>query len=369
MSTDNGSASSSATDLPRDSRQPNLIACAVITWLASGIFVGLRLYTRRILINVLGPTDWCILAAWIFSAGVTASVLEEVYHGLGLHAWNFDFSEYIEYARAGWYQLVFYFLALCLTKVSILLLYLHIFSFHWVRVAAKVVLAVVVLSNLYIMAVVFTACVPLKAFWDYTLRGSAYCQPNSMWWSNTGLHMSTDFLIWALPLPIIGSLRLPRREKVVLLGLFAMGFFVCFVSILRLWTAIDSEEHPSSDFFYDQAILTYWTLVEVNTAILCACTMTLKPLVGKWLPAMVEPPESGFDGRDPYSADGAGPPLTVGSKPSRGQLRVRTSYDSWLRDFRDFPRKPADVQVVALNDGLNRENTEARPATSRQHQG
>jgi hypothetical protein len=103
--------------------------------------------------------------------------------------------------------------------------------------------------------------------------------------------------------------------------------------------------------------------VEVNTAILCACTMTLKPLVGKWFPAMVEPPESGFDGRDPYSADGAGPPLTVGSKPSRGQLRVRTSYDSWLRDFRDFPRKPADVQVVALNDGLNRENTVRISAT------
>jgi hypothetical protein len=37
-------------------------------------------------------------------------------------------------------------------------------------------------------AVTFTACIPLRSYWDVSVP-KRYCHAQSMWWSNTGLHM------------------------------------------------------------------------------------------------------------------------------------------------------------------------------------
>lgn len=224
MSNEGSPATVDVSKLPHDNIQPNIIACAVVTWVIAAVFVALRFYTRGLIIRVLGWTDWCIFLALVCSAGVTASSIEQVHAGIGLHAWDFDLNEVIPLSKGGWYTLLWYSLSLCFTKISILLLYLAIFSYHWVRIAGKVILAAVVISNAWILGVVFTACIPLEAYWDYTLRESAWCQPQPSWWANIGLHIATDFLIFLLPMPVITTLRLPRRQKYILVGVFTLGF-------------------------------------------------------------------------------------------------------------------------------------------------
>lgn len=44
-----------------------LIVCAVITAGLSGIFLVLRLYTRKFLAQGLGWDDFCIVCAWVCS--------------------------------------------------------------------------------------------------------------------------------------------------------------------------------------------------------------------------------------------------------------------------------------------------------------
>lgn len=63
------------TDAGR-SLQADIVACAVITWLIALGFVVVRFYTRGRLNNVLGASDWCIIPALVFAAGVMASSLE-----------------------------------------------------------------------------------------------------------------------------------------------------------------------------------------------------------------------------------------------------------------------------------------------------
>ncbi len=110
-----------------------------------------------------------------------------------------------------------------MSKVSILLLYLHIFAFQWVRVAGQVVLAIVVISNIYMVVAVFTACIPLQAFWDIRITDK-YCHPQSVWWANTSLLIITDFLIFLLPMPAVWTLNVPRKQRFALLGIFGLGF-------------------------------------------------------------------------------------------------------------------------------------------------
>ncbi|KAL2167290.1 hypothetical protein VTG60DRAFT_1449 [Thermothelomyces hinnuleus] len=271
-------------DLPHDSLQLNIIVSSTICWFIAALFVALRFYTRGIIIRVLGWSDWSILLALILSGVTCGSVIEQAIHGAGYHIWDLDPNDTasaIAWGRAAWYGMLFYALTLAFSKMAILLLYIHLFAFKWARKAGQVLLGVVVISHLYMTIVTFTACIPLRSYWDFTIT-KKYCHPQSMWWSSTGLHMVTDFLIFLLPMPVVWTIRLPRRQKFALSGVFGFGFIVCFISILRLLQLIRAQTDP--DFTWVAAELSYLTAVEVNGAIVCACVMTLKPLLARVFP-------------------------------------------------------------------------------------
>lgn len=64
---------------------------------------------------------------------------------------------------------------------------------------------------------------------------------------------------------------------------------VCIISIVRLIALINITQYPSWDGFYSSANMIYWTAVEVNAAIACACIMTLKPLIQRVFPRLLSP--------------------------------------------------------------------------------
>ncbi|KAL2147693.1 hypothetical protein VTI28DRAFT_7045 [Corynascus sepedonium] len=276
------------------SLQPDIIACAVITFLIAFTFVALRFYTRGWLNNVLGASDWCILPALLCAAGMTASSLEQVARGAGKHAWEVDLSTLPAFERASWYGILFYNLSLTLTRISILLLYSRIFTYSWIKRAIRVVMILVISLGIWLVVSVCTACMPLEAFWDWSLffKQQVFCQSPNLWWANAALHIASDFVIIALPLPVLSSLNLPRRQKYAIIGVFALGFFVCIFSIIRLVTLIEITQSQSWDGMYTATNLIYWTNVEVNASISCACIMTLKPLIQRLFPGLLSPSKS-----------------------------------------------------------------------------
>ena len=92
----------------------------------------------------------------------------------------------------------------------------------------KLLLAIVVISQLFILCVYFTGVIPLDSFWDLS-KQPLFVQSDQMYWACAGLHMSTDVLIFMLPLPIIMVLRIPRRQKIALCGVFSLGFGYTFL--------------------------------------------------------------------------------------------------------------------------------------------
>lgn len=129
-------------------------------------------------------------------------------------------------AKTGWWTVFFYGLSLYCSQVSIMLLYIRIWNFPWVRRVAYVLLAGVLVYNLLVMIMVLTACIPLHAWWDIPLQlsGTVYCHKKAIWWANTYLHIIFDFLVYLLPMPVILQVRFPTRQKVLLFVLFAFGF-------------------------------------------------------------------------------------------------------------------------------------------------
>ncbi|EGZ76112.1 hypothetical protein NEUTE2DRAFT_153137 [Neurospora tetrasperma FGSC 2509] len=310
-----------ASERAHDSLRPNIYASTVICWLIAALFVGLRLYTRSVIIRVLGPTDWSILAALVFSLATSVGTIEQAINGSGLHVWDIDCSDAavgIAWYRASWYSLVFYTLCLYFSKASILLLYIHLFNFRWARLGGQILLSIVTISYVCMLAVCFVATIPLNSYWDSTIQRQ-WTAPQSMWWSSTGLHMATDFLIFLLPLPVVWSVMLPKRQKIALSVVFGFGFVICFISILRLLKLLKvqtTRNHPT-DWTYNAAELTYLTALECNGAIVCACVMTLRPFIVKYFPKLLASHSRypiGSNGQGGRLSDSITPP-TIGSKP------------------------------------------------------
>jgi hypothetical protein len=114
-------------------------------------------------------------------------------------------------------------------------------------------------------------------------------------------------MVAILPIKVIWRLQVPSRQKVALLGILTIGWFVCVVSILRLNALVILSKHPDDRTFYSAATA-YWSAIEINLGIVCASLPALKPLVVKIIP--------GFSTR--HSSRGYGTELSGGKGRSYG---------------------------------------------------
>lgn len=103
------------------------------------------------------------------------------------------------------------------------------------------------------------------------------------WYVNGGINIATDLLIAVLPVRTIWALQIPKQQKIALVSILTIGWFVCVVSILRLHSLIMLAAHPD-DFTWYGAATAYWSSIEMNLAIVCASLPALKPLIVKLIP-------------------------------------------------------------------------------------
>ena len=125
-----------------------------------------------------------------------------------------------------WASQIVYKLTINLTKTSICLLYLRIFStvdkVNFRRVVYCVMAYVLLYAFASIIATIFQ-CVPVERIWNKKVPGSCI-DLTAFWYANAAANIIGDIAIFILPMPVIRSLNLPRREKFGLTMVFALGF-------------------------------------------------------------------------------------------------------------------------------------------------
>jgi hypothetical protein len=65
-------------------------------------------------------------------------------------------------------------------------------------------------------------CKPVHKYWDSAVAGTCM-NAESHFWSTSIIGIVIDWAIWLLPIPVVGRLRLPRRQKMGLLVVFGLG--------------------------------------------------------------------------------------------------------------------------------------------------
>ena len=81
----------------------------------------------------------------------------------------------------------------------------------------------------------------------------------------------------------------------------------------------------SLDFSWDYTIPGYWTTIEINFAIICACFMTFKPLIVRVFPSLDRRRRSSSDG-ERFAVLPGGVPPTIGSKPTKASTPDTPGY-------------------------------------------
>ncbi|EOD50841.1 putative pth11-like integral membrane protein [Neofusicoccum parvum UCRNP2] len=249
------------------------------------IILSSRLVIRTCVVSSFGPDDWFIIAAMLFTITMSAMMILQVHHGLGKHVWEVSPAEQMDLSKYLYVSVIFYNGAVGLVKISILLQYLRIFATKRMQRACYVIL---VLNSMFAIETVIISvfdCTPIPFFWDKTIPNGHCVDFGAMWFSHASVNIVFDLVLVILPMPVINSLNLPRKQKIALMGIFALGTFASVTSMLRLQSIYNVSY--STDITYDNVGAALWSAVEINTAIICASLPTFKAVVNRIFPRLL----------------------------------------------------------------------------------
>ncbi|KAF9691194.1 hypothetical protein EKO04_010901 [Ascochyta lentis] len=267
-------------------QQSALIPALVFTSLALFV-VSLRWYSRiRLAPGTWRVEDYVISAALLLSVSMTAVVGAEF--GLDM-APPIDEQSSLQ-RLSGMLKLVFaqsllYQLSVNLVKATFTLQYLRIFShLRYPKYHCYILFVLILGATAWGFFGIVFLCSPVNTYWD--VKADVKCEDAERHFLSTSIiGIIIDWAIWILPMPIVGKLKLPRRQKRGLWVVFGLGGFVCVVSILRL-TLVQQAAHQGK-MTTSGTYAVVWSTIEVNVAIICASVLVMKPLFAKWVPAMV----------------------------------------------------------------------------------
>jgi fucose permease len=262
--------------------------------------------------------------------------------GLGLHEVDIPAADDAPLLVAEYVTILLFNPALMATKTSILLLYLRLARDQkkFLRIASYVTLAVVNVGGIALTFTTAFQCRPVKAAYDLTVANPICISIETIYLASAPVNVTTDLAIFVLPIPVLTGLRLPRRQKSILLLTFVLGAFVTVVDVVRIYfmqlAATSLDILPSGlgritslEFSYNASMALMWSVIEVNVGIICACIPTLRPLVKRLAPVMVS---------EHARSSGEHELMEVSSSSQGG-----ASLDSWGRKKLLQQRSPTEV--------------------------
>ncbi|KAL5001726.1 hypothetical protein BDV10DRAFT_159610 [Aspergillus recurvatus] len=268
----------SACGVPEESQANLTPALAGSLGMLALIMVGLRIGWRTATKKAFGWDDGFILLAIACAIPLNCMAFPMKQHGLGTNLWTIPFDSITAQLKCLLIAEVFYMPAEAFTQLSFLAFYHRIFppKYKYPIYTLSAISACFGISNTLIM--VFQ-CTPVSFFWNsWTGEVSGTCiDINTYSWYRAAMQICMDVSIISLPIWPLSKLVLGTRKKAMVLVMFCTGFLITIVSCLRLQSLIKFSKSPNISMDNNPAI--YWSMVECDVAIICACMPCIPPLL------------------------------------------------------------------------------------------
>lgn len=233
-------------------------------------------------------------------------------------------------------SIVLYCAGLFTIKMTFLFQYYRVFGVQNLR---KIFIAAIVIVGAWGISQVLIGifiCTPIRGFWDATVR--AKCIPNyPQFYINAAGNIITDIAVLVMPFPLLKRLNLPKQQKLLLFGIFGLGFFTVAISVLRIKYLKLFE-----DFTWQNVETSAWSIGELCSGITCACLPTLRPFLKAHFPTLGTQLTDGYQdyGNDVETAataarhkragsgDSSQPSMSEPSSSGAGPAYARSHIDS-----------------------------------------
>jgi len=287
-------------------RAAPVLAVSVALIVLATVFVFFRMLSRGAIVKKIAMDDYFMMVAWVIAFGLTMSVIWGTRYGLGRHQENIPSEWRSTLKKCNYVFSVLYNPALMMSKTSILVFYLTLSkSNHTFRWATIGTLVIVNAGGFALTMLNVWQCTPVQAVFRQPIPDTASCTDVvTIYLSSAPLNIITDLAILFLPMPILTSMRLPKKQKIILIITFSFGVFVAAVDVVRIAYLQSASETrianihsnanednnltaESTDFNWYASLSFMWSVIEVNVGIMCACVPALKPLISRFLPRML----------------------------------------------------------------------------------
>ncbi|KAH4999209.1 hypothetical protein HBI24_181730 [Parastagonospora nodorum] len=218
-----------------------------------------------------------MMVALLVAIGLGAQNFFHVSWGTGQHGANLPFEKILVPTLKHWYAYqMIYPWSLFFVKASILALYHRIFDQTKFRYTVYAVAVFVTIYTLVVFLVNAFECgsSPSQA-WALTFPQGCNNLP-ATYFSAASINILTDAVILIMPLRAFGHLKLQRRKRFALIGVFIVGGIAVIASIVRLyalWVYMTTK-----DVAYDAIFILLLSQIEINVAIISASAPAIRPL-------------------------------------------------------------------------------------------
>ncbi|THC94942.1 hypothetical protein EYZ11_005581 [Aspergillus tanneri] len=268
----------SSTPPPDDVSRATVVTIpTIITTVIALVLTLLRLYVRRYMIRMVDWDDLFNVLGLLTVLVVMGLVITATSYGLGRHF------EYVDKQRAAFsvkllriaeFHLIF---STIFVKISISLFLKRLLwkVFFWCFIAFNSI------TSALDAAVIFPQCTPVEFNWDKSIEGG-HC------WSNEAIDAvgiaqgtiaaATDFVLSLLPILFLWNVKLPKRVKLGICGIMALGFASGGFAIAR--TVLVPDLTTTTDPTWDLVDLFMWAVLEATFGVIAAAAPSVRPLIG-----------------------------------------------------------------------------------------
>jgi hypothetical protein len=118
---------------------------------------------------------------------------------------------------------IVYAIGLTIIKISILLLYRSLFPTRGMRLATNIIVGVCLAWGVESSLVGILSCLPVNAFWDSSIKNAHCINTNAFFIANSTPNVFIDIIILVLPVRKVFALKMVKRQKIVVTGMFSLG--------------------------------------------------------------------------------------------------------------------------------------------------
>ncbi|KAL0942438.1 L-fucose permease [Colletotrichum truncatum] len=340
-------------------RGPAVFAVTTATFVLASVMVAARLFCRRFIVRNVSWDDKTMFLAWLIGFGLSFTICFGTTRGLGRYDADISKDHWKSLRACEYVFSILYNPALMATKTSVLIFYLRLSknTQKVLRFASWVTLGIVNLAGTVLTLINIFQCRPVQAAWEVGREPSQCIPLLTEFICSAPINIVTDLAILALPIPVLTGMRLPPRQKIILVLTFTLGIFVTIVDVVRIYylqqavTSIPTSVSTNPNFHFggtpnfawNSSLSFMWSAVEVNVGMSCACIPTLKPLIIKILPAMIIDPDGTRSSTQtekdimdsPRNRTGSDGLVSPTANPNRGSVSIQQPLPA-ARVSRDF---------------------------------